>query len=146
MNEEKKSGDNISATIGDVSDRSQVAVGHHIKQSQVHGAPPVMTEEEMAQLRQMFEDLKAKIAQDVPPAEKDKALERVDELQEAVTAKEPDLTTMEYVRNWFVKNLPSVAGSVVGLIVHPLVGKLVEVGGDALASTFRKRFGVEEKS
>ena len=146
MSEEKKSGDNISATIGDVSDRSQVAVGHHIKQSQVHGAPPVMTEEEMAQLRQMFEDLKAKIVQDVPPAEKEKALERVDELQEAVTAKEPDLTTMEYVRNWFVKNLPSVAGSVVGLIVHPLVGKLVEVGGDALASTFRQRFGLEEKS
>jgi len=146
MSEEKKSGDNISATIGDVNDRSQVAVGHHIKQSQVHGAPPVMTEAEMIQLRQMFEDLKAKIAQDVPPAEKEKALERVDELQEAVTAKEPDLTTMEYVRNWFVKNLPSVAGSVVGLIVHPLVGKLVEVGGDALASTFRKRFGLEEKS
>jgi len=146
MSEEKKSGDNISATIGDVSDRSQVAVGHHIKQSQVHGAPPVMTEAEMVQLRQMFEDLKAKIAQDVPPAEKEKALERVDELQEAVTAKEPDLTTMEYVRNWFVKNLPSVAGSVVGLIVHPLVGKLVEVGGDALASTFRNRFGLEDKS
>ena len=146
MSDEKKSGDTISATIGDVSDRSQVAVGHHIKQSQVHGAPPVVTEEEMAQVRQMFDELKAKIAQDVPPAEKEKALERVDELQEAVTAKEPDLTTMEYVKNWFVKNLPSVAGSVVGLIVHPLVGKLVEVGGDALASTFRKRFGVEGKS
>lgn len=146
MNEEKKSGDSISATIGDVSDRSQVAVGHHIKQTQTHGAPPVVTEEELAQLRQMFEDLRTKIAQDVPPAAKEKALERVDELQEAVTAKEPDLTTMEYVKNWFVKNLPSVAGSVVGLIVHPLVGKLVEVGGDALASTFRKRFGVEESN
>ena len=124
--------------------RFAFTVGHHIDQSQVHGAPPVMTEEEMAQLRQMFEQLKTQIAQEVPPAEKDKALERVDELQQAVTAKEPDLTTMEYVRNWFVKNLPSVAGSVVGLIVHPLVGKLVEVGGDAIATTFRKRFGIEK--
>lgn len=145
MSEEKKSGDSISATIGDVSDRSQVAVGHHINQTQTHGAPPVVTEVEMAQLRQMFEELKTKIAQEVPPAEQGKALERVDELQQAVTAKEPDLTTMEYVRNWFVKNLPSVAGSVVSLVVHPIVGKLVEVGGDALASTFRKRFGVEKK-
>lgn len=143
MSEEKKSGDSISATIGDVSDRSQVAVGHHINQTQTHGAQPV-TEEEMAQLRQMFDELKTKIAQEVPPAAQEKALERVDELQEAVTAKEPDLTTMEYVRNWFVKNLPSVAGSVVSLVVHPIVGKLVEVGGDALASTFRKRFGVEK--
>jgi hypothetical protein len=98
----------------------------------------------MAQLQQMFADLRAKIEQDVPPEEKEKALERVDELKEAVTAKKPDLTTMEYVKNWFGKNLPSVAGSVVGLIVHPLVGKLVEVGGEALASTFRKRFGVEK--
>ena len=144
MSDEKKSGDSINATIGNVSDRSQVAVGHHIQQEQTHGAPPVMTEEEMAQLRHLFDELKTKIAQEVPPAEKEKALERVDELQAAVTAKEPDLTTMEYVRNWFVKNLPTVAGSVVGLIVHPLVGKLVEVGGDALASTFRKRFGIEK--
>jgi len=144
MSDEKKPGDSISATIGNVSDRSQVAVGHHIEQSQVHGAPPLMTEAEMVQLRQMFEELKTKIAQEAPPAEKDKALERVDELQEAVTAKEPDLTTMEYVRNWFVKNLPSVAGSVVSLIVHPLVGKLVEVGGEAIATTFRKRFGIEK--
>ena len=144
MSEEKKSGDSISANIGDVSGGSQVAVGHHIHQSQVHHAPPQMTEAEMVQLRQMFEELKTKIAQEVPPGEKDKALERVDELQGAVTAKEPDLTTMEYVRNWFVKNLPSVAGSVVGLIVHPLVGKLVEVGGDAIATTFRKKFGIEK--
>ena len=143
MSEEKKSGDSISATIGDVSDRSQVAVGHHINQTQTHGAPPV-TEVEMAQLRQMFEELKTKIAQEVPPAAQEKALERVDELQQAVTDKEPDLTTMEYVRNWFVKNLPNVAGSVVSLVVHPIVGKLVEVGGDALTSTFRKRFGIEK--
>jgi formate dehydrogenase maturation protein FdhE len=144
MSDEKKPGDSINATVGNVSDHSQVAVGHHIEQSQVHGAPPVMTEAEMVQLRQMFEELRTKIAQEAPPAEKDKALERVDELQEAVTAREPDLTTMEYVRNWFVKNLPSVAGSVVSLIVHPLVGKLVEVGGDAMATTFRKRFGIEK--
>lgn len=144
MSDEKKSGDSISATIGNVSDRSQVAVGHHVEQSQVHGAPPVMTEEEMAQLRQMFEELKTKIEQEAPPDEKEKALARVDVLQDAVTAEEPDVTTMESVRNWFVTNLPSVAGSVVSLIVHPLVGKLVEVGGDAIATTFRKRFGIEK--
>ncbi len=145
MNEEKKSGDSISATIGNVGDRSQVAVGKDIAQTQTHNAPPVVTPEDMAQLQQMFDALKAKIASEVPPAEKEKALERVKELQTAVTAKEPDLTTMEYVKNWFGKNLPAVAGSVVSLIVHPLVGKLVEVGGEALAATFRQRFGVEKK-
>lgn len=144
MSDEKKSGDFISANIGDVGERSQVAVGSQITQTQTHHAPPVVTEADLAQLQQMFAELRTKIEHEVPPEEKEKALERVDELKEAVTAKEPDLTTMEYVKNWFGKNLPSVAGSVVGLIVHPLVGKLVEVGGEALASTFRKRFGIEK--
>ncbi len=144
MSDEKKSGDFISANIGDVGERSQVAVGSQITQTQTHGEPPVITEEDRAQLQQMFAELRTKIEQEAPPEEKAKALERVDELKEAVTAKKPDLTTMEYVKNWFGKNLPSVAGSVVSLIVHPLVGKVVEVGGEALASTFRKRFGVEK--
>jgi uncharacterized membrane protein YgcG len=146
MSDEKRSGDYISANVGNVSDRSQVAVGKEISQAQTHGAPPAVTEADMAALRQMFDELRARVEQEAPPDKKEKALERVDELKEAVTAKEPDLTTMEYVKNWFVKHLPSAAGSVVSLIVHPLVGKLVEVGGEALADTFRRRFGVEERS
>src|SRR6185295_9218354 len=94
MSDEEKSGDSISANIGDVSDHSQVAVGKGITQIQEYGPPP--TAEDIAQLQQMFDELKAKIEQEVPPAEKEKALERVDELKEAVTAKEPDITTMEY--------------------------------------------------
>ncbi len=145
MNEEKNSGDTISAKIGDVSGGSQVAVGKNIKQRQDRIVPPGMTKPEMDQLWQMFDTLKSQIAQEAPPDKKDKALDRVDELEEAVTAKEPDLTTMELVRNWFLKHLPMVAGSVTGLIVNPLVGKLVEVGGEALASNFRQRFGIEKK-
>ena len=139
MSDEEKSGDSISANIGNVSD-SQVAVGKGITQIQEYGPPP--TAEEIAQLQQMFDELKAKIEQEVAPAEKEKALERVDELKEAVTAKEPDITTMEYVKNWFGKNIPAVAGSVVDLIVNPLVGKFVAAGGKALAATFRARFGL----
>jgi len=142
MNDEKNSGDSITANIGDVSERSQVAVGKGVTQTQTYGAPPVVTAEDIAQLQQMFDELKATIEQEVAPAEKERALERVEELKEAVTAKEPDLTTMEYVKNWFGKNVPSVASSVVNLIVHPLVGKFVAAGGKALAATFRERFGV----
>ena len=140
MNDEKNSGDTITANIGDVSERSQVAVGKEIIQTQTYGPPP--TAEDIAQLQQMFEELKAKIDQEVAPAEKEKALERVDELKEAVTAKEPDITTMEYVKNWFGKNVPSMASSVVDLIVHPVVGKFIAAGGKALAATFRNRFGL----
>jgi hypothetical protein len=143
MTDERKLGDRIKATVGDVGARSQVAVGKDINQEQTHVAAAALTPAEMAQLHSMFDELRMKVEQEAPPEEKEKALERVEELKEAVTAKEPDITTIEYVKNWFVKRLPALAGSVVGLIVHPLVGKLVEVGGEALASTFRERLGVE---
>ena len=67
----------------------------------------------------------------------------MEELASAITAEEPDLTTMEYVKRWFGSHLPGLAGAVTGVVVHPVVGKLVEVAGDALAAEFRRRFGGE---
>ena len=69
------------------------------------------------------------------------ALERIDELEQAVVADEPDLTTLQYVRKWFGKNLPKLAGSVTGLIIHPVVGKIVEAAGDLAVRQFRELFG-----
>jgi hypothetical protein len=143
MSEQEKSGDVIRATIsGDVS--GQMAVGKGITQTQTIGAArPEVTEAELAELRQALAALKALVEAEAPPEKKDAALERVGELEEAVTAEEPDLTTMEYVKRWFVKNLPGLAGAVTSVVVHPIVGKLVEVAGDALTAEFRRRFGVE---
>jgi hypothetical protein len=143
MSEQEKSGDVIRAIIsGDIS--GQVAVGKGITQTQTIGAArPEVTEADLTELRQVLTDLKAKVAAEAPLEKKDAALERVEELEEAVTAEEPDLTTMEYVKRWFVKNLPGLAGAVTGVVVHPIVGKLVEAAGDALAAEFRRRFGGE---
>ena len=136
-------GDSINATIsGPVS--GQVAVGKMITQTQNIGAPAEKPgEEEMAALRAAFEALREQVAaaSGVPEAQKDAARERVKELEDAVTAPEPDLSTMEYVRNWFVKNLPSLAGAVTGVVVNPIVGKLVAVAGDTLSAEFQRRFG-----
>jgi hypothetical protein len=134
MSDEKSSGDNFNVRIGDVSG-GQVAVGKHISQT--------LTKAESIQFERMFEDLRSEIEEKAPPEEKEEALEKVAELKEAVTEKEPNLTKMEAVRNWFVKHLPTVAGSVTGLIINPLVGKLVQAGGDALVGTFRRRFGIQ---
>ncbi len=97
----------------------------------------------MEELRQLLDQLRSKVESETPADKKDATLERVKELEQAVTDKKPDLSTMEYVRNWFVKNLPGVAGAVVSVVVHPIVGRLVEAAGDALTSDFKKRFGAE---
>ncbi|HEX2077217.1 MAG TPA: hypothetical protein VHG08_05895 [Longimicrobium sp.] len=142
-------GDTISATIsGPVS--GQVAVGKMITQTQTIGAPPPEKpgEEEMAALRAAFEALREQVAAaaEIPEAQKEAARERVKELEEAVTAPEPDLSTMEYVRNWFAKNLPTLAGAVTSVVVNPIVGKLVAVAGDTLSAEFQRRFGGAAKA
>lgn len=141
MNNKSRSNQTISANItGDIS--GQVAVGQNISQSktEVHSS---VTSQEMEELRGLLAQLRSKVETETPADKKDAALERVDELEQAITDKKPDLSTMEYVRNWFVRNLPGVAGAVVSIVVHPIVGKLVEAAGDALTSDFKKRFGAE---
>ena len=100
-----------------------------------------MTEADLAQLRSAVDEVRARVRAEAPPEQQAAALERVDEIEQAVVAEEPDLTTLQYVRNWFLKNLPKLAGAVTGLVVHPVVGKIVEAAGDVAASQFRKLFG-----
>ena len=143
MSEKDKSGDVIRADIsGDVG--GQVAVGKGIEQVQtVESTRPEVSAADLEELRRMLSALRERVAAEAPPEVKAAALERVDELGEAIVADQPDISTMEYVKNWFAKHLPGLAGAVVSVVVHPIVGKLVEAAGDALAAEFRRRFGGE---
>ena len=139
MNNKMNPNPSIRASItGDVS--GQVAVGQNINQSRSEIQRPV-TSDEVQQLRQMLDQLKKRVDAEAPAEKKQAALERVDELEQAMTEKKPDLSTMEYVKNWFGKNVPGLAGAVVSVVVHPIVGKLVEAAGGLLTADFRKRFG-----
>ena len=124
---------------GNVS--GQIAVGHHIHQTYQPREQTSISSEELATLQALLKDLKTRVATDAPSELKDAALERINELEEAILTDEPDLTTMEYVMRWFAKRLPALAGTVASVVVHPIVGKLVEAAGDALADEFRRRFG-----
>jgi hypothetical protein len=142
MKKQNKSGDSITASIsGPIS--GQVAVGKGITQTQRIGAAAGFTEAEEAEFRNLFAKLKEQIAAEAPPDKKAPAVEQVEELHQALSVEKPDRTTltkMERVKNWFVKNLPNIAGTVTSVFIHPLVGKLVEAGGDVLAGEFRHRF------
>ncbi len=144
MSEQQRTGDAIRATIsGNIS--GQVAVGKSISQKQtVAVVPPGVTEADLATLRQVMADLKTKVEAEAPSEKKETALKRVELLEEAVTAEEPDIDMMAYVKNWFIKNIPTLAGAVTSIIVHPIIGKLVEAAGDALVSEFHRRFGQDK--
>jgi hypothetical protein len=128
----------ISGTIS-----GQVAIGENITQEQtikVEGSG--ITEADLVALQKLIEELKEQIASEAPADKQKAALEKATELEEAIIAKKPDIPTMEYVRNWFGKNLPQMAGAVAGLVVNPIVGKLVEAAGETIAHEFKRRFGL----
>lgn len=132
-------GKSIKANItGDVS--GQVAIGDQNVQS-VSIVESRLSKEEAQELAGLFATLREQVAAEAPPEAKDEAIERVAELEGAVTAEEPDISAIEKVKGWFAEALPKLGKAVSSLILHPLVAKLVGAAGDAVAGEFRRRFG-----
>jgi len=131
-------GDNFQATFGD--NNSNIVVGKNNRQ-QVNSTSSEVSQADLQQLQALIDDLKRQIVAQAPPDKKDAALERVDELHQEITSQKPELSTFEYVRNWFGRNLPSLLGSVTSLVVNPLVGKVVEAVGGLAANAIKQRFG-----
>jgi hypothetical protein len=130
--------DNIQITIGD--DAQNLAVGKNIHQNINTNPKSQVTEEDIKTVQEKIDYLKNRIATEAPAEKKGAAIERVEELEKAIIEK-PDLTTIEYVKNWIGKNLPQLAGTVTSIIVNPIVGKVVEAAGDITAKELKKRFG-----
>ncbi len=144
MAKQEQSGDHISASFAGATVPGTVAVGKDIRQSQAVGTMSTrVTEAEIAEVRKAFADLRATVAAQAPEERREAALERVDELEAAVITEEPDPTTAAYVKGWFSKHVPQLAGAVVSVVVHPVVGKLVEAAGEVVADQFRKLVGGE---
>jgi hypothetical protein len=141
MSAEQPPSANISATIGDVN-QGQVAVGIGNTQTNVaSGGAGGATAADLAQLHELLASLAGQVEADAPPEKKDAALERVGELSEALTAEAPDVTTVEYVKNWFSKHLPKLAGVVAGVLVNPVIGTVVAAAGEGIADDYRRRVG-----
>jgi hypothetical protein len=140
MSDQTRRGDSINANIsGNIS--GNVAVGRNI--SQIHNVcgHQEVTKEDRAVLQQLLNTLTTQIEAEAPAEKKDAAIERVEELKEAITSEKPDLTTMEYVKKWFGKNLPQLVGYVTGVLINPVVGKVVEATGEIASGELKKRFG-----
>jgi hypothetical protein len=134
--------DDGSVTIrGNISDVSggQVAIGQHVEQTSTSIATERPSDADVTALLERFAALRAEVLAD--PDTPDEAAAKLDELESAVTAEKPELSTMEYVRDWFVKYAPKFAGAVTTLVVNPIVGALVGAAGETLAAEFTRRFG-----
>ncbi len=133
MSKDPSTGDRINAVVtGQV--QGAVAIGKGISQRQEVGSMQLaLTDAERAELSTLFANLREEVSAAVPESERRAAVERVDELEQAVVADQPDLATIEYVKQWFARKLPTAAGLVASVLIHPLVGGIVERAGDKLA-------------
>ena len=128
-------GDAISANISGNISGGQVAVGKDIAQNQTVGTSrsPTRSSRSCAPRSASW---RRRSKRKAPPERRAAAVERVAELEQAVLADEPDVTTIQYIGRWFRNNLPQLAGAVASIVVHPIVGKLVGAAGDALVAEF----------
>ncbi|MFJ8719397.1 hypothetical protein ACIRD9_40530 [Streptomyces violaceus] len=126
--------------MGDVA--GQFVVGSRntlIHNEGVREASTPVAEAQLAELRAEFTRLRSVIAE--LGGGNRGAEERLEELEAAVTSAEPDVSVMVYVRNWFLRTLPALAGAVTALISDPVVGQLVQQAGDQLALEYDRHFG-----
>lgn len=103
--------------------------------------PRPQIESHQTVVREQLRQLKTQVAAAAPADKKTAALERLDELSEALTASLPDLDTLAYVKSWFGKNIPPLAEAVTAVIGHPSVGQLMAAAGEPMAGEYRRRFG-----
>jgi hypothetical protein len=118
--------------FGNVS-QSQFVTGDYNTVAQHVGLAP----EETQQLREAFDGMKAQVAEQAPPEQRAEAVAQATELEKAVVAKEPDPGRVRTALRWFRDHLPQLAGTVAGVLVHPVVGKVVAAAGDAVAAEVR---------
>jgi len=138
MARKQKSASRVSWSSGDVSG-SQIIVGDgNVLTIRKTSGP---SQAELSELLSAFASLKEQIAKSAPADKKEDALQKADELQATVMAKRPDPSKMAAIRDWFVRNAPGIAGAVTGLVVNPIVGKLVAAAGDAVVNEFKKKLG-----
>ena len=123
----------FNVQFGNVT-HSQIVMGDYNTISQRVGLTPNETEE----LRSVFSDLRTTVAEQAQPERREEALAKAEELERAVVAEQPDPGRIRKVLRWFRDNAPQLAGTVVSVVVNPLVGKVVEGAGEAIADQFRE--------
>ncbi len=134
------SGDDIRVSVGGSVGGHVVAGRNNTITNSAVTTYPRPTEAELAEFKTAVDAVKRQ-ALAASPEEGLDAVDQLTEFHKAATAPKPDLTTMQRVRTWFVKHLPTMAGTVTGLLIHPVVGALVKSGGDAIVAEFKERFG-----
>lgn len=145
MSKRRGSSDDIRVDIqGGVAQGAQFIAGSGNIQTSSNTAAGAASQAELDEVKQMLAQLLEQVKASAPPEKREEAIGQVKELEEAITAPQPDVDRMSGVKSWFMRNIPKLAGSVVSVIVNPIVGKVVEAAGEGLAGEIQRRFDTKK--
>ena len=132
MADDEQSSGKYNVQFGDVS-QSQIVLGDYNTVRQKFGLTP----QDVAELGAAFNSLRSAIAEQVSPQLRGEAMAQAGELECAVVSEHPEPSRARKVLTWFRDNAPQVVGAVLSVVVNPLVGKIAEAAGNAVADGFR---------
>jgi hypothetical protein len=133
MAEEEQPASKFNINMGGVSG-GQVVIGDYNTVAQRVGLTP----QETAELKSLFATTRSEVEAEAPPERREEALAQTEELERAVLAEQPDPGRIQGIIGWFKKHAPQVAGTIVSMVATPIVGKVVEAAGEAIAGRFRE--------
>lgn len=84
------------------------------------------SKDDLAKLKQQFQQLWERVEDEAPYDIKNQALERLAEVEEPFTTKQLNLATMAYVKQWFAKHLPPSLAAGVSRFVEEVVDKVID--------------------
>jgi hypothetical protein len=133
----RRSGDRVTGKVQKATVQGPVVIGMNNSVDQhAHDLTTRLSNDDAEALRGAFASLRSEVDAGVAEDQRVVALQRVDELETALTDPEPDATTVELVLRWFRRYAPKLAGAVAAVVVHPAVGALVAAAGDAAVAEF----------
>ena len=138
MSDTRGSGDRIVGRIENVN--GQAAIGKNINQTNTEIKQGAPTAEELQQLAAAFAALQAEVEREAPPEVREEAIHQADVLEKATVGEKPDVAAMATARRWFLDHAPKLFGAVTAVIINPIVGKVVQAAGDAVAGEFKRHF------
>lgn len=140
MTDEPKPGS--TSVEGEISNtKGQAAIGVNIQQQSTEitiGRGP--TPEELAELAKVFSGFREEVERQAPPELKEEAVRQAEVIEKAATAPKPDLGAIATARRWLLDHVPTLFGAVTSVLANPILGKVVQAAGDAVADEFKRRF------
>jgi hypothetical protein len=98
---------------------------------------------ELLEIQKLFADLRRDLAQqDLSPETKVVGEEFISQLEQEVSRQDapPDGSTIKVAGGWLLKNVPAIAGSLANLFINPIVGKVIEAGGEVASRWVQEKF------